>query len=76
MQLDLAPIKASIYLDNCKSGNIDLYSSNSLPKYHLFVIFSVEILLPLRSLCKNDGCQDLGKRQNVVQILLLTTGVG
>ena len=62
--------KASIYLDNCKEENIDLYSSNSLSKYHLFVIFDVEILLPLKYLCenvygasgvKNDGCQELGK---------------
>ena len=77
--------KASVYLDNCKEGNIDLCSSNSLSKYHLFVIFDVEILLPLKSLCENvyganavekDGCQELGKQQNVVQILLLTTGVG
>ena len=38
--------KVSIYLDNCKEGNIDLCSSNGLSKYHLFVIFGVEILLP------------------------------
>ena len=77
--------KASVYLDNCKEENIDLCSSNSLSKYHLFVIFGVEILLPLKYLCenvygagtvKNDGCQELGKQQNVVQILLLTLGVG
>ena len=73
--------KASV----CKEENIDLCSSNSLSKYHLFVIFGVEILLPLKYLCenvygtstvKNDGCQELGKQQNVVQILLFTTGVG
>ena len=77
--------KASVYLDNCNEENIDLCSSNSLSKYHLFVIFAVEILLPLKYLCKNvygagavknDGCQELGKQQNVVQILLLTAGVG
>ena len=77
--------KASVYLDNCKEGSIDLCSSNSLSKYHLFAIFGVEILLPLKSLyknvygasaVKNDGRQELGKEQNVVQILLLTTGVG
>ena len=64
--------KASVYLDNCKEKNVDLCSSNSLSKYHLFVIFSVEILLPLKYLCKNvygagavknDGCQELGKQQ-------------
>ena len=53
----------------------DLCSSNSLSKYHLFVIFGVEILLPIKYLCenvygagavKNDGCQELGKQQNVV----------
>ena len=69
----------------CKEENIDLCSSNSLSKYHLFVIFGAKILLPLKYLCKNvygasavknDGCQELGKQQNVVQILLLTTGVG
>ena len=69
--------KASVYLDNYKEENIDLCSSNSLSKYHLFVIFGVEILLPLKYLCKNvygagaannDGRQELGKRQNVVQI--------
>ena len=77
--------KASVYLDSCKEGNIDLCSSNSLSKYHLFVSFGVEILLPLKYLCenvynvygagavKNDGCQELGKQQNVVQILSLTT---
>ena len=77
--------KASVYLDNCKEENIDLCSSNSLSKHHLFEIFGVEILLPLKYLCKNvygagtvknDGCQELGKQHNVVQILLLTTGVG
>ena len=69
----------------CKEENIDLCSSNSLSKYHLFVIFGVEILLLLKYLCKNvygagavknDGCQGLRKQQNVLQILLLTTGVG
>ena len=53
-----------------------------MSKYHLFVIFGVEVLLPLKSLCenvygasaeKNDGCQ---KHQNVAEMLLLTTGVG
>ena len=77
--------KASVYLDNCNQENINLGSSNSLSEYHLFVIFGVEILLPLKYLCenvygagavKNDGCQELGKQQNVVQILLLTTWVG
>ena len=77
--------KATVYLDNCKEENIDLCSSNSLSKYHPFVIFGVEILLPLKYLCenvygasavKNDDCQELGKQQNVMQILLLTTGVG
>ena len=77
--------KASVYLDNYKEGNIDLCSSNSLSKYHLFLILGVEILLPLKSLCENvygasavkkDGWQELGKQQNVVQILLPTTGVG
>ena len=62
--------KASVYLDNCKEEKIDLCSSNNLSKYHLFVIFGVEILLPLNYLCenfyganaiKNDGCQELGK---------------
>ena len=77
--------KASVYLDNCKEENIDPCSSNSLSKYHIFVIFGGEILLPLKYLCKNvysagavknDGCQELGKQHNVVQILLLTAGVG
>ena len=77
--------KASVYLDNCKEENIDLCISNSLSQYHLFVIFGVEIRLPLKYFCKNvygagavknDGCQELGKQQNVVQILLLTTCVG
>ena len=77
--------KASVNLDNCKQENVDLCSSNSLSKYHLFAIFGVEILLPLKYLCKNvygtgtvksDGFQELRKHQNVVQILLLTTGVG
>ena len=77
--------KACVYLDNRKEANVDLCSSNSLSKYHLFVIFGVEILLPLKSLCeyvsgasaaKNDSCQELGKQQYVVQILLLTTRVG
>ena len=77
--------KASVYLDSCKEGSIDLCNSNGLSKCHLFVIFGVEILLPLKSLCeniygassvKNDGFQKLGKQHNVVQILLLTAGVG
>ena len=80
--------KASVYfdkLDNCKEENMNLCSSNSLSKYYLFVIFGEEILLPLKylyenaygaSAVKNDGCQELGKQQNVVQKLLLTTGVG
>ena len=51
----------------------------------ILVMFGVEILLPLKPLCdnvygagavKNDSCQELGKQQNMVQILLLTTGVG
>ena len=63
--------KASVYFDNCKERNIDLCSSNNLSKYHLFVIFGVEILLALKSLCenvygasavKNDSCQELGKQ--------------
>ena len=62
--------KASVYLDNCKEENIDLCNSDSLSKYHLFVIFGVEILLPLKYLCENvygagaiqkDGCQELGR---------------
>ena len=77
--------KACVYLDNCKERNIDLCISNGLSNYHLFVIFGVEILLALKSLCenvyganavKNDSCQEFGKEQNVVQILLLTSGVG
>ena len=45
--------KASVYLYNCKEENIDLCGSNSLSTYHLFVIFGVEILLPLKYLCEN-----------------------
>ena len=74
--------KACVYLHNCKERNIDLCNSNILSKCHVFVIFGVEILLPLKSLCKNDhGASTVKndgyqKHQNVVEMLLLTTGVG
>ena len=45
--------KACVYLHNCKECNTDLCRSNSLSKYHVFVIFGVEILLPLKSLCES-----------------------
>ena len=53
--------KPSVYLDNYKEGNIDLCKSNSLSKYHLFVIFGVELLLPLKSLCENVYGASAGK---------------
>ena len=44
--------KGFVYLDNCNEENINLCSSNGLSKYHLFVIFGVEILIPLKYLCE------------------------